>query len=368
MVERADLEAAADAGLIAKVQVTSLHDFLTARTAGGAPPATAAAPVAARTGEEELRFIRNFHDVFLAIGIILFAVGLAVGIGSYVSEMSDAQRVALNIGIGAGGAAVVMWLLGELFARRRRLFLPAIAIVLALTMFVAVSAATLYASLLLGQGFEGRFDNMEQLPPELRLGILTAVASAAIAPLLFYARFRLPFSLGLTGGMWALFVVVAALVYNPELTMNFLPTLYLVLGVMLFLAGVGFDMRDPERATRLSDNGFWLHFAAAPLILNGAFGLVGQIFTGGTAPLTPHLIMAGEGRHRSGGRDADHHPAAGRGVAAHQPARAYRLGPHHHWHRHRHHHERGGPRRGRSGGRDLDHARRVRADPGRGVA
>jgi hypothetical protein len=34
------------------------------------------------------------------------------------------------------------------------------------------------------------------------------------------------------------------------------------------------------RTTRFSDNGFWLHFAAAPLILNGAFGLLGQAFRG----------------------------------------------------------------------------------------
>jgi hypothetical protein len=60
--------------------------------------------------------------------------------------------------------------------------------------------------------------------------------------------------------------------------MRFISPLYLLLGILLFLAGVGFDARDPTRTSRLSDNGFWLHFAAAPLILNGAFGLIGQLF------------------------------------------------------------------------------------------
>jgi hypothetical protein len=41
--------------------------------------------------------------------------------------------------------------------------------------------------------------------------------------------------------------------------------------------GLLFDMRDPERKTRLSDNGFWLHFAAAPLLLKGVFGLVSKL-------------------------------------------------------------------------------------------
>jgi len=34
-----------------------------------------------------------------------------------------------------------------------------------------------------------------------------------------------------------------------------------------------YDMRDPERVTRFSDNAFWLHLVSAPLIING-LGLV----------------------------------------------------------------------------------------------
>jgi hypothetical protein len=76
-----------------------------------------------------------------------------------------------------------------------------------------------------------------------------------------------------------------------------LPSLYLVLGILLFLAAVAFDMRDPARASRFSDNGFWLHFAAAPLILNGAFSLVTQAFAGDVAvsPSAAMIAQAGEG-------------------------------------------------------------------------
>lgn len=81
--------------------------------------------------------------------------------------------------------------------------------------------------------------------------------------------------------MGAAFVIGAVLVQDFEHKVQFLPPLYLVLGLLLFAAGVLFDARDPMRATRFSDNGFWLHFAAAPLILNGALGLLTQVLIGG---------------------------------------------------------------------------------------
>lgn len=294
MTDRADLEAAASAGVINATQVQPLHDFLAARRSG---------LVRSGGGEEDLRFIRNFHDVFLAIGILLFAAGMGVAIATFVADNSDApQQGAVLTGAGSALAAAVMWGLGEVFARRRRLFLPAIAIVCSLTLFTVIAAATLYVGALIGQGFEGNVTSFETLPPEVRNGILLAVAFAVIAPLVFYARFRLPFSLGLAGGGFAVFVIVACMTASFELTLRFLPSLYLLLGTLLFFAGVAFDARDPARASRFSDNGFWLHFAAAPLILNGAFGLVGQAFGGGaTSAVSPNAaLIVGAGSEGAG--------------------------------------------------------------------
>jgi hypothetical protein len=266
MADRSALESAAAAGIIRADQVGPLYDFLATGGVSAAPP-----------GEEDLRFIRNFHDVFLAIGIVLFAVGLAVGIGSYAAGAASPQQATLISGGLSLTAAVVMWGLGELFARRRRLFLPAIAIVCALTLFVVVGAALLYTGALLGRTLE-LSAGPDGIPPELRTGILIASACAFIAPALFYMRFRLPFSMGLAGGGIAFFAIVSVFLFGGEPTINYLPTLYLTLGLLLFFAGVAFDARDPARVSRFSDNGFWLHFAAAPLVLGGAFGLVAQAF------------------------------------------------------------------------------------------
>ncbi len=267
MAERGALEAAAAAGVIRAEQVGPLHDFLASRAAG-----VSAAP----TGEEDLRFIRNFHDVFLAVGIILLAVGLAIAVSVYVatSGVEDPQAGVITSGALFAGCGAIMWGLGEVFARRRRLFLPAIAIVISLTIFSVIAVALLYAGVLVGRGFDGNGLDMSTMPPELRVGILIASAFAFITPLAFYARFRLPFSLGLTGAGVAAFIVVSALTANFDLTVQYLAPLQLGLGVLLFLTGVAFDARDPARTTRYSDNGFWLHFAAAPLILRGAFGLI----------------------------------------------------------------------------------------------
>lgn len=296
MADRGALEAAAAAGVINADQVGPLHDFLSSSAAG----------VASRpSGEEDLRFIRNFHDVFLATGIVLLAIGLAIGVGVYVSTagITDPQVGTVTTAGLFAGCAAIMWGLGEVFARRRRLFLPAIAIVCSLTIFTVIAAALFYIGVLLGRDFNSNDWNFEQMPPEMRTGILIASAFAFIAPFVFYLRFRLPFSLGLTGAGVAFFAIVAVATTNFAFAMQQMASMYLVLGVALFLAGVAFDARDPARTSRYSDNGFWLHFAAAPLILGGAFGLIGQVF--GAEPSLPSSSGALIEAAREGGSNAN---------------------------------------------------------------
>lgn len=282
MTSRADLEAATAAGVISADQAGKLDAFLATRATSAPQPLS---------GEEDFRFIRNFHDLFLAIGIVLFAVGLAVGIGTIVAagDSPPEQRTTLT-GALCAGAAAIMWVLGELFARRRRLFLPSIATVIAFTLFTAAAVISSYFGVLVGRGVDLSGDVREGIPPLIQTGLLLSAAMTFIAPAAFYARFRLPFSIGLAGGGAAFFVIACALVFAFKDALRFLPALYLGLGLLLFAAGVAFDARDPARATRMSDNGFWLHFAAAPFILNGAFGLLNQTFVSEEAG-----IMGGSG-------------------------------------------------------------------------
>jgi len=65
MIEGHDLETAAEQGLLTPEQVGPLFKFLATR---------ASAPDAALVGvegEEQLRFLRSFGDVFVSIGVVL---------------------------------------------------------------------------------------------------------------------------------------------------------------------------------------------------------------------------------------------------------------------------------------------------------
>lgn len=251
-------------------------------------------------GEEDLRFIRNFHDIFLSLGILMFAGGLAlatgIALGPMVAETAqsggDGARRALGIVAAAAGAnAVVMWLMAEFFARGRRLFLPSIVILIAFAGFVYVAAGAGYAAI---AGFdfdsvippEGPAGDSDATPEQIMGGvwgelfrrfsepflIVGGIATAAI--FLFYARMKLPFAMGL--GAYSLAMVGVLAVFNrwPDQAFRLINETQLAAGVFMFLLGVFHDARDPERRTRISDNGFWLHFFAAPLILNSTLGMV----------------------------------------------------------------------------------------------
>ena len=279
MVERADLEAAASAGVISEAQVAPLHSFLAERLA---VPAARAKAVIAPTGEEELRFIRNFHDVFLSIGIGIFAIGMVIG-GISLLNGADVFEPGLHASAWPAAAlfvvcAAVQWGLAEIFAKRRRLFLPSIVLCLFFLLFGTLATAMILGEVVLRPFFESMADqittaNGANPPLPVRVSLLIGALATVAFTGLFWLRFRLPFALGQMGFCAALSGLVLVFVLAPESVVQTLPWWSLVAGAVLFMVGVWFDAQDPERRTLASDNGFWLHFAAAPLILNGTLAL-----------------------------------------------------------------------------------------------
>lgn len=271
---------------------------------------TDARAVAAQTlpGEEDLRFIRNFHDVFLSIGILMFAAGLGVATAILVGPMlkdaaeggGEGFRRALTIVAGAAAVdALVMWLMAEFFARGRRLFLPSIVILIAFNAFFFIGAGAAYGAIrgldeaffdrLGGAGLEGAIRQASEF-------FLVVSAATTVAIFAFYARMKLPFAMGLGAYMLAGTGVAAAFYAMPEKAEAIMQPAQLYSGIFLFLLGVYFDARDPERKTRISDNGFWLHLFAAPLILNSALAMtVGldmlSANTSGAAAITLAIVL-----------------------------------------------------------------------------
>lgn len=234
-------------------------------------------------GEEDLRFIRNFHDVFLSLGILMFAGGLGTAtvmvLAPMVKEAGEGdkfQHVLTLIGAAGAADAAIMWLMAEFFARGRRLFLPSIVIFLAFNLFFMVAAGAAYGVFLgVDKAF---FENLEgagvsgliRKSSEFFLVVLGVTTAAILA---FYLRMRLPFSMGAFGYSLASVGVAGAFYLWPEKAQSLMQPAQLAAGIFIFLLGIYFDARDPERKTRISDNGFWLHFFAAPLILNSVLGM-----------------------------------------------------------------------------------------------
>ncbi len=223
-------------------------------------------------GEEELRFIRNFHDVFLSIGIGLFAIGLGIFTSLMIPQLTGVSLDGGDIDGEIRGLlavpgivylidAAIMWGIAEIFARSRRLFLPAIVILIAFTGFAVSGVTFLYSSI--AGDFSGDF---EQIANQFRAFPLVLSLTATIAILAYYFRMKLPFAMGTGAASLAGVFVSLAIFVDPDLVFDNVWLWLFGSGMFLFFLGIYFDARDPERKTRLSDNGFWLHLFAAPMI------------------------------------------------------------------------------------------------------
>jgi len=184
--------------------------------------------------EENMRFVRSFSDVFISIGIGLLALGMFTSIGIF--------------GGGAGylGGATLLWVMCEYFGRKKRAHLPTLLLAFAYLIFVHRGLGAV-----LDMGGSGL---MSDLVPSI---------VTLLAMLLFYWRFRLPFSIALIA--LSLILIVFAVLGGTVAD----GLLMVASGLALFLAAIAYDSRDTDRKTRFADNAFWLHFTAAPLIIHG---------------------------------------------------------------------------------------------------
>ncbi|MBD8891887.1 hypothetical protein [Roseibium litorale] len=210
-----------------------------------------------RADAEEVRFVRGFHDIFIAIGISIFLAGLVYALKGSVPPGAVAF---------AGAAAI--WLLSEIFARRMRLALPSFLLTILFTPFFFLTCLGLFV----GEDSTARsagaaFDNAHAqvlIPPAL---IATLGAS------LHLWRFRVPvgFAVVMAGLLFLGIVLVETAV--PHLVQNNIAWFTFAAGLASFLAGMVFDSRDLTRSTVNSDKGFWLHLMAAPLIVHSILNL-----------------------------------------------------------------------------------------------
>ncbi|MCZ8184918.1 MAG: hypothetical protein O9308_00930 [Beijerinckiaceae bacterium] len=261
MISEESLEQAVARGLIGPDQARALRMIEADRRKAEFEPVP---------DHERLRFITGFGDIFVVIGLGLFASAL----GYFLIESFGPMA-------GFAGLAVTAWLLAEQFSRRRRMALPSI--VLLLGFAVAVFAA-----------FNGLFGWLTS-PKAVALSkagldfdrpapaALAALATAGLVAL-HYWRFRVPITVaaGVAALVAALFGLVATI--SPAFAEAALTPLILIAGIGVFALAMRFDAKDLQRQTRKTDIAFWLHLLAAPMIVHSlialVFGGVGKIQTG----------------------------------------------------------------------------------------
>jgi len=143
-----------------------------------------------------------------------------------------------------------MALFAEYFGRRKRAHLPTLISALAFLIFVQRGVGAIVADI----GFGG--------------GLTTALITMG-AMILFYIRVKLPFCIALIA-VSALYLFYS-LIFRaaPGFATSNLGWILCLGGVLTFIVAVYYDSKDQHRTTRFSDNAFWLHFAAAPLIIHG---------------------------------------------------------------------------------------------------
>ncbi|MEM1036673.1 MAG: hypothetical protein AAGI14_07925 [Pseudomonadota bacterium] len=286
MFDRAGLRAAVGANVITADQASRLEAFLISRMDGDEKPVA---------GQENLRFLANFNDIFITLGLIILFIGLT----TFVSMIATPSVASGSIISGIIAALVIggtAWLMLEYFAGRRRLLLPSMALTLMFCMFMSIGLTALYGRMSVGPDFIATFDADEMIQLTGNMGIV-GLLSSLLASGLVFLRFRLPFSLAVMAISLSAAIYTSLSLYGG-LGLILGGTAFLLLGVVTFVAAVLFDMQDPERIRKPSDHAFWLHLAAAPQIIWGVSTIVtgSNILAGstsGTDNATQSVVLLG---------------------------------------------------------------------------
>jgi|GEM_PF-1139288 len=248
------IEAARAAGIIPDVQADALLARL-ARLAPASIPskATVTPETQPLMGDEEnLRFFRSFSDIFITIGVILVMFAASISIG--------------KLGFGEGNpwgaliTAAIFYAMSEYFGRVRRANLPTLVLSIgyALSLMTALSA-------MFGEGL---------LDMQIGNGGLSgkAVLSAALflaGVALYYWRIRLPFCFVILAWGIIAFIMTVLLSLGLYQHPRLIPPVWTALGIATVSVALLYDIRDPDRIRRYSDNAFWLHSVASPVLVSG---------------------------------------------------------------------------------------------------
>jgi hypothetical protein len=255
MIDRQQLEAAVRSGELGRPQLEELLSI-----ADGVEQGRRA------QDPEKFGFLKGFNDIFLALGVVLV-------LGAIGAAMAGATAGWVTFAIAAAS-----WGMADIISRQTRAVLPLIA-----AAFGVLTPAVYFA-------FYIHADSGFSPARHLLLGSIAALLLASA----YYLYFRLPFALGLIAGLGTLTLVAAAKLLAGAPIPTLSGIIQFVCGLCTFAAAMHFDMKDPRRLTTDADKGFWLHIAAAPMIVNAiAQPLLrsGNVSTGASAAVLALVVL-----------------------------------------------------------------------------
>jgi MFS family permease len=243
MYSDSELDAAVTAGVLTAPAAAAFRDFV------------AHSHAAPGVDEEHFRLLTGFNDIFVTIAAALILIATA--------------WLAAQVAPWLGGAAVAAaaWGLAEYFTRKRRMALPSILLLLA---FVAGVFATVLGVMTTHDGWR----HLAQAERSLMIALALAVAGGAAW--LHWRRFMVPITVaaGAFAGAATALLLLAAVFPGLE---PLLRAGSFTAGLAIFALAMWWDASDRQRTTRRADVAFWLHLAAAPLIVHSTFGALGLL-------------------------------------------------------------------------------------------
>ncbi|MBH0238853.1 hypothetical protein [Methylobrevis albus] len=264
-MQREDLEAAVAASVIDAESAGRLIVFLERRRG----------EMVETPGDEGVRFARDFHDVFIAIGVVLLGVAALIAL-EFLSP-PDPYSTAIVAALEAGG----FWLLAEYLVRKRRLWLTSIIVTI---VFVYLTGLAINIFMIAYNIFPLQADSDAVLRTMLGdnyISLATAFGSA-LGSAAFLLRFRVPFAAATlaASSVASAFFILAT--WQPELIGQYVFHFLFASGLAVFACAVVLDVSDPHRRSLRTDMAFWLHLLAAPMMVHGLI-----MITVGGLPQTP---------------------------------------------------------------------------------
>lgn len=221
-----DLELAIAKGIFSASDVKNFKSLMTASHA-------------LKSGEENVRLVGGFNDIFVVIAsaLLLFSTLWVVSLYSQ--------------SLGYFAFSVLSWLLSIVLVSKRKMALPAITLLLA---FIGGSYWTAYYWLV---------DVITH--PDL-----VAIVISAVLSYVHWRSFRVPITVAVGTGaaLYSVIILIAKLFPNQPMALF---AVAFVCGCIAFGLAMYWDSSDTSRTTRQSDVAFWLHLLSAPLIIHPVF-------------------------------------------------------------------------------------------------